>query len=76
MKVNIAILEAYIEEHKHVQAYIDEHHCILTRVLSERVEVDTRVGLTQNGIYLCSCSCRTASTKNPWSARWNTSASA
>jgi hypothetical protein len=43
--------DAYIEEYKHVQAYIDEYHGLLNLVLSERVEVDTRVGLTQNGIY-------------------------
>jgi hypothetical protein len=34
-----------------VQAYIDEYHGILDLVLLESVEVDTRVGLNENGIY-------------------------
>jgi hypothetical protein len=46
-----AIRDTHIEQYKHVQAYIDEYHGLLNHVLSERVEVDTRVGLTQNGIY-------------------------
>jgi hypothetical protein len=46
-----AIRDTHIGQYKHVQAYIDEYHGLLMRVLSERVEVDTRVGLTQNGIY-------------------------
>jgi hypothetical protein len=49
--VSITVRDAHTETYTDVQAFIDEHHCILTRVLSEHVEVDTRVGLTQNGIY-------------------------
>jgi hypothetical protein len=40
-----------IEDYKHVQAYIDEYHRILTLVLSEDVQVDPRFGLGQMGIY-------------------------
>jgi hypothetical protein len=43
--------DAHVETFKHVQAYIDEYHDILTNVLSEHVQVDTRVGRGDNGIY-------------------------
>jgi hypothetical protein len=49
--VSSALRDAHIEEYKHVQAYIDEYHRILTRVLSEHVPVDPRFGLGQMGIY-------------------------
>ena len=43
--------DLHIEEYHHVQAYIDEFHSNLVPVLSERVEVDTRVGLNSHGLY-------------------------
>jgi hypothetical protein len=46
-----AMRDAHIEHYQHVQAFIDEYHRILNLVLSEHVQVDRRVGLTQNGIY-------------------------
>jgi hypothetical protein len=49
--VTAAMRDAHIEEYKHVQAYIDEYHCILTLVLSEHVPVDPCFGLGQMGIY-------------------------
>jgi hypothetical protein len=49
--IAIKIRDAHIEAYKHVQAHIDEYHSILIPVLSEHVQVDRRVGLTQNGIY-------------------------
>jgi hypothetical protein len=49
--VTATMRDTRIEEYKHVQAYIDEYHRILTRVLSEHVPVDPRFGLGQMGIY-------------------------
>jgi hypothetical protein len=43
--------DAHIDEYKHVQAFVDVYHRILTRVLSEHVPVDPRFGLGQMGIY-------------------------
>jgi hypothetical protein len=43
--------DTQIETYSHVQAFIDEYHSILTRVLSDHVQVDTRVGRGDNGIY-------------------------
>jgi hypothetical protein len=50
LRVTTAMRDAYIEEYKRVQAYIDEYHRILTRVLSDHVQADTRVGGGDNGI--------------------------
>jgi hypothetical protein len=49
--VTLAIRDAHIEEYVHVQTFIDEHHSILQSVLSDRVQVDARVGRGDNGIY-------------------------
>jgi hypothetical protein len=49
--VRTAMRDAHIEEYKHVQAFIDEHHRILNLVLSDHVPVDPRFGLGQMGIY-------------------------
>jgi ankyrin repeat protein len=49
--VTPAVRDAHIDTYQHVQGYIDEYHRILKLVLSEHVQVDRRVGLTQNGIY-------------------------
>jgi hypothetical protein len=43
--------DTHIEEYKLVQAYIDEYHRILNLVLSDHVQVDTRVGRGDYGIY-------------------------
>jgi hypothetical protein len=50
-QITAAIRDAHIETYQHVQAYIDEYHCILNLVLSEHVPVDPRFGLGQMGIY-------------------------
>jgi hypothetical protein len=42
---------AYIEDYTHTQAYIDEFHGMLEHTLSTKVEVDTRFGLGENGVY-------------------------
>jgi hypothetical protein len=49
--VTTTVRDAHIEAYSHVQAFIDEYHSILTRVLSDHVQVDTRVGRGDNGIY-------------------------
>jgi hypothetical protein len=49
--VTTAIRDVQIETYTQVQAFIDEHHEILKHVLSEDVQVDTRVGRGDNGIY-------------------------
>jgi hypothetical protein len=49
-RVTPAMRDAHIEEYKHVQAFIDEHHRILNLVLSDHVQVDTRMG-GDYGIY-------------------------
>jgi hypothetical protein len=49
--VTAAQVAACIEEYQHIQAYIDEYHSILNKTLSTMVEVDTRVGLGEHGIY-------------------------
>jgi hypothetical protein len=49
--VRTAMRDAHIEEYKHVQAFIDEHHRILNLVLSDHVQVDTRVCRGDYGIY-------------------------
>jgi hypothetical protein len=49
--VTASVRDTYIEDYKHVQAYIDEHHRILTRVLSDDMQVDTRVGRGDYGLY-------------------------
>jgi ankyrin repeat protein len=50
-QVTTTVRDAHIEAYSHVQAFIDEYHSILTRVLSDHVQVDTRVGRGDNGIY-------------------------
>jgi hypothetical protein len=50
-KVRTAIRDGHIETYSRVQAYIDEYHGILNLVLSDHVQVDTRVGRGNNGIY-------------------------
>jgi hypothetical protein len=46
-----AMRDAHIETYLCAQAFIDEYHRILARVLSDHVQVDTRVGRGDNGIY-------------------------
>jgi hypothetical protein len=43
--------DAYIETYQQVQAFIDEYFRILQPLLSDHVQVDTRVGRGDNGIY-------------------------
>jgi hypothetical protein len=43
--------DAHTETYKHVQGYIDEFHDTLAHVLSEHVQVDTRVGRGDSGVY-------------------------
>jgi hypothetical protein len=50
-EITTALCESCIETYTHVQAFIDEHHEILKHVLSEDVQVDTRVGRGDNGLY-------------------------
>jgi hypothetical protein len=45
------IRDSHIEAYQRIQAYIDECHSILVPVLSEHVEVDTRVGRNSHGLY-------------------------
>jgi hypothetical protein len=47
----LAMRNEHIEEYKRVQAFIDEYREILHLVLSDHVQVDTRVGRGDNGIY-------------------------
>jgi hypothetical protein len=47
----LAMRNEHIEEYKQAQAFIDDYHEILTLVLSDHVQVDTRVGRGDNGIY-------------------------
>jgi hypothetical protein len=49
--VTAALGDTHIEEYKRVQSFIDEQHGVLNLVLSEHVQVDTRVGRGDNGIY-------------------------
>jgi DNA-binding protein YbaB len=49
--VTEAIVAACIEEYTRVHAYIDEFHGVLNDTLLTKVEVDTRFGLGENGIY-------------------------
>jgi hypothetical protein len=49
--VTTTIRDTHIETFKQVQAYIDEFHDTLKPVLTEHVQVDTRVGRGDNGIY-------------------------
>jgi hypothetical protein len=49
--VTTNVRDCHIMEYKYVQAYIDEHHRILNLVLSDHVQVDTRVGRGDDGIY-------------------------
>jgi ankyrin repeat protein len=49
--VTEAEVAAYIEEYKHIQAYIDEYHRVLKNTLFECVTVDPRFGLGMMGIY-------------------------
>jgi DNA-binding protein YbaB len=49
--VTEAIVAACIEEYTRVHAYIDEFHGVLNDTLLTNVEVDTRFGLGENGIY-------------------------
>jgi hypothetical protein len=49
--VTIAVRDTHIETYSHVQAYVDEYHRILNFVLSDHVQVDTRVGRGDKGIY-------------------------
>jgi hypothetical protein len=50
-EVTAAKRDAYIEEYKQVQSYIDEYFCILQPVLSDHVQGDSRVGRGDNGIH-------------------------
>jgi hypothetical protein len=43
--------DAHIETFTNVQTFIDEHHRVLTIVLSDHVQVDTRVGRGDYGLY-------------------------
>jgi hypothetical protein len=45
------MVDAHIAEYKAVHAFIDEHHSILKHALSYDVQVDTRFGLREHGIY-------------------------
>jgi hypothetical protein len=47
-----AMVDGHIAEYKAVHAFIDEHHSILKHALSRDVQVDRRVGLGEDGIYL------------------------
>jgi hypothetical protein len=49
--VTEAKVAACIEEYKRVQAYIDDYHDNLNDILSTKVEVDLRFGLSEHGIY-------------------------
>jgi hypothetical protein len=49
--VTKAKLASCVDEYKQVHAYIDEYHRILNDTLSFKVQVDTRYGLGENGIY-------------------------
>jgi hypothetical protein len=51
VRFSAAVRDTHIETYKQVQAYIDEYFSILQPVLSDHVQVDTRVGLGDNGIY-------------------------
>jgi hypothetical protein len=46
-----AMVSAFIDEYKHVHAFIDECHTIAKHALSEDVAVDTRVGRGDYGLY-------------------------
>jgi UDP-2,3-diacylglucosamine pyrophosphatase LpxH len=50
-QVTTNVRDFHIMEYKYVQAYIDEYHRILNLVLSDHVQVDTRVGRGDYGIY-------------------------
>jgi ankyrin repeat protein len=50
-RVTEALVAACIEEYKQIHTYIDEFHDTLKSTLSTEVEVDTRFGLGENGIY-------------------------
>jgi hypothetical protein len=45
------MVDAHIAEYKLVHDFIDEHHNVLTHALSRDVQVDTRFGLGEHGIY-------------------------
>jgi hypothetical protein len=45
------IVDGHIAEYKAVHAFIDEHHSVLNKTLSRDVQVDTRLGLGESGIY-------------------------
>jgi hypothetical protein len=49
--VTVDVRDAHIQTYTEVHSFIDEHHGILSLVLSDHVQVDTRVGLGGNGIY-------------------------
>jgi hypothetical protein len=49
--VSAAVRDTHIETYKQVQAHIDEYFSILQPVLSDHVQVDTRVGRGNNGLY-------------------------
>jgi ankyrin repeat protein len=49
--VTMARVAAFVEEFKQTHAFVDEFHGILADTLYTRVEVDTRFGLGDNGIY-------------------------
>jgi hypothetical protein len=44
-------VDAHVVEYKAVHAFIDEYHSILKHALSYDVQVDTRFGLREHGIY-------------------------
>jgi hypothetical protein len=65
--VTQATVDAHIDEYKQIHAFIDECHSITNHALSRDVVVDKRVGLGDNGIYLCSCLIyRAAPYISPW----------
>jgi hypothetical protein len=47
----VRIRNAHIKEYKLVQAHVDEYHDVLSLVLSDHVQVDTRVGRGDYGLY-------------------------
>jgi hypothetical protein len=49
--VTATLRDTHVETYQHVQSFIDEYHSILHLVLSDHVQVDTRVGRGDYGIY-------------------------
>jgi hypothetical protein len=49
--VTVDARDAHVNTYQRAQAFIDEYHRILKHVLSDHLQVDTRVGRGDNGIY-------------------------